>query len=64
MPEDGSGKKVFSYDEAVALLPEVRRLTDAAYRQVADLGASTSVGVGTAEVQAVSRRSSAPGPRR
>ena len=51
MLEDHSGKKVFSYDEAVALLPEVRRLTDAAYRQVADLGASTSGGVGTAEVQ-------------
>ena len=51
MPEDRSGNKVFSYDEAVALLPEVRRLTDAAYRQVADLGASTSGGVGTAEVQ-------------
>jgi hypothetical protein len=51
MPEDGSGKKVFSYDEAVALLPEVRRLTDAAYRQVADLGAGTSGGVATQEVQ-------------
>jgi len=51
MPEDGSGKKVFSYDEAAALLPEVRRLTDAAYRQVADLGAGTSGGVATAEVQ-------------
>jgi len=51
MPEDGSGKKVFSYDEAVSLLPEVRRLTDAAYRQVADLGAGTSGGVATQEVQ-------------
>jgi len=51
MPEDGSGNKVFSYDEAVALLPEVRRLTDAAYRQVADLGAGTSGGVATQEVQ-------------
>src|SRR2546425_442813 len=46
MPEDRSGKKVFSYDEAVDLLPEVRRLTDAAYRQGADLGASTAGGGG------------------
>src|SRR5215831_10609170 len=35
MPEREMGaKKVFSYDEAVRLLPEVRRITDAAYRQV------------------------------
>jgi hypothetical protein len=51
MPEEGSGKKVFSYDEAVALLPEVRRLTDTAYRQVADLGAGSSGGMATEEVQ-------------
>ena len=51
MPEDGSGRKVFSYEEAVALLPEVRRLTDAAYRQVADLGGGASGGVATEEVQ-------------
>jgi hypothetical protein len=51
MPDDGSGKRVFSYDEAVALLPEVRRLTDVAYRQVADLGSGTSGGVATEEVQ-------------
>jgi len=51
MPEDGSGKKVFSYDEAVALLPEVRRLTDTAHRQVTDLGAGTSGGMATAQTQ-------------
>lgn len=51
MPEDGSDKKVFSYEEAVALLPEVRRLTEDAYRRVADLGAGGSEGLATAEVQ-------------
>jgi hypothetical protein len=51
MPEAGSEKKVFSYEEAAALLPEVRRLTDAAYRRVADLGAGTAEGMATAEVQ-------------
>jgi hypothetical protein len=30
-------KKTFSYSEAVALLPELRRLTDEAYRQVDEL---------------------------
>ena len=36
MPADSAGerKRVFTYDEAVRLLPEVRRLTDAAYREV------------------------------
>jgi len=32
-------RKVFSYDEAVALMPQVRRLTEDAYRRVAALGA-------------------------
>jgi hypothetical protein len=30
---------VFSYDEAVALMPQVRRLTEDAYRRVAAVGA-------------------------
>ena len=30
-------KKVFSYDEAAALMPEVRRLTEDAYQRVAAL---------------------------
>jgi hypothetical protein len=35
MPErDNSEKKIFSYAEAVALLPEVRRLTEEAYQAV------------------------------
>jgi hypothetical protein len=51
MPEDGSGNRVFSYDEAVALLPEVRRLTEAAYQRVAALGVGTGAGVATEEVQ-------------
>jgi hypothetical protein len=33
---------VFSYDEAVALMPEVRRLTEDAYRRVAAVGARSS----------------------
>lgn len=32
-------RKAFSYDEAVALMPQVRRLTEDAYRRVAALGA-------------------------
>ena len=51
MPEADSEKKVFSYDEAAALLPEVRRLTDAAYQRVADLGSGTAEGMATTEVQ-------------
>jgi len=51
MSEDGSENKIFSYDEAAALLPEVRRLTEAAYRRVADIGVGTSDGVATEEVQ-------------
>src|SRR5438046_809167 len=35
-------KRVFTYDEAVRLLPEVRRLTDAAYREVEAASARTS----------------------
>src|SRR2546423_12686 len=35
MAEDAvRSKKTFTYDEAAHLLPEVRRITDAAYRQV------------------------------
>jgi hypothetical protein len=51
MPQGGSDKKVFSFDEAAALLPQVRRLTEDAYRRVADLGTDTAGGVAAAEVQ-------------
>jgi len=51
LPEAGSEKKVFSYEEAAALLPEVRRLTEAAYQRVSDLGAGPAPGGAAAEVQ-------------
>jgi hypothetical protein len=35
---DLPGKKTFSYAEAVALLPEVRRITEEAHRKVEALG--------------------------
>ena len=37
-------RKVFSYDEAVALMPQVRRLTEDAYRRVAALDARAKPG--------------------
>ena len=37
MTEKLTEKTVFSYDEAAALLPEVRRLTEEAYRAVEEL---------------------------
>ena len=36
--EPTTQKKTFSYEEAAALLPEVRRLTEEAYLEVAALG--------------------------
>ena len=32
--ETDGGKKVFTYDEAARMLPDVRRLTEAAYQEV------------------------------
>ena len=40
-------KKIFSYDEAVAMLPEVQRLTEEAYRKVEALGAIAASGSNT-----------------
>lgn len=37
-----SEKRIFSYEQAVALLPEVRRLTEEAYRKVEALGAGSA----------------------
>ena len=34
-------KKIFSYSEAIALMPEVQRLTEAAYQQIEALQAGT-----------------------
>lgn len=43
MPTDASApRKTFSYDEASALLPEVRRLTEQAWRTVEELSAAGS----------------------
>lgn len=42
-------KKIFSYEEALALLPEVRRLTEEAYRKVEALGATGAPGEAGAE---------------
>jgi hypothetical protein len=48
----GQGKRVFSYDEAVALLPEVRRLTERAFERVqADSSSLSPQGVADAEAQ-------------
>jgi|SRR5215470_13003019 len=51
MPQGNPVKKIFSYDGAVALLPEVRRLTDTAYRRVEELGEGAGGGPGGEEVQ-------------
>jgi len=51
MPPDVSPRKVFSFDAAAALLPEVRRLTESAYERVAMLVDGTSAGLGTEQVQ-------------
>ena len=48
----GHGKRVFSYEEAVALLPEVRRLTERAFERVqADSGILSPQGAPGAEAQ-------------
>jgi hypothetical protein len=42
-----AAKKTFSYEEAVALLPEVQRLTDDAHRKVEALGQAAVSGSST-----------------
>jgi hypothetical protein len=49
--EKSSDKKVFSYGEALAMLPEVRRLTEEAHQQVTAL--ATHAGDGGASPQEV-----------
>jgi hypothetical protein len=57
MPEREAGaKKVFTYDEAVRLLPEVRRITDAAYRAVEAVSAAGASEAVQSEVEAVVTR--------
>ena len=40
----GHPKRIFAYDEALALLPEVRRLTEEAYERAQLVGATLSAG--------------------
>jgi hypothetical protein len=50
-------KKVFTYDEAAHLLPEVRQLTDVAYRAVESItAAAASADAAQADVEAVVTR--------
>ena len=57
MPEGAaSAKKVFTYDEAVRLLPEVRRLTEAAWQEVESMSARPTSEQAQAEVEAVVTR--------
>ena len=44
MDAETPARKVFSYDEAAALMPEVRRITEEAFRQVTALGATLTPG--------------------
>src|SRR5262245_51702036 len=41
MKHERKEKRIFSYDEAAAMLPEVRRLTEDAHRAVEALGGDT-----------------------
>ena len=58
MAEDAARtKKVFTYDEAARLLPEVRRMTDHAFRAVESISATaTSTESAQSEVESVVRR--------
>ena len=50
MKDERSEKRFFSYEEAAAMLPEVRRLTERAHRTVEELG-SEAGGSGRADLQ-------------
>ena len=51
MKHERSEKRIFSYDEAAAMLPEVRRLTEEAHRTVEDLGNDAAPARGRADLQ-------------
>jgi hypothetical protein len=51
--EAAARKRIFSYDEAAALLPEVRRLTEQAYRSVEALGPEATATQGEAVTRIV-----------
>jgi hypothetical protein len=44
MKDERKEKRIFSYDEAAAMLPEVRRLTEKAHHTVEGLGAEAGPG--------------------
>ena len=44
MKDERKEKRIFSYDQAAAMLPEVRRLTEEAHRTVEGLGAEDAPG--------------------
>ena len=50
MTHERSEKRIFSYDQAAAMLPEVRRLTEEAHRTVEALGNDAATG-GRADLQ-------------
>ena len=53
MDAEHPSKKIFSYEEALALLPKVRELTEEAYRRVEELGeAVTAQGVAAEDARA------------
>ena len=51
MKDERAEKRVFSYDEAAAMLPEVRRLTEEAHRTVEELGNDAASARGRADLQ-------------
>ena len=51
MKDESSEKRIFSFDEAAAMLPEVRRLTEKANRAVEELGDSGAEAGGRAHLQ-------------
>ena len=51
MKDERSEKRIFSYDEAAAMLPEVRRLTEEAHRTVEELGNDAASARGRADLQ-------------
>ena len=57
MPEGAARtRKVFTYDEAARLLPEVRRLTEAAYKAVEAITAAGTPETAQSDVEAVVTR--------
>jgi hypothetical protein len=51
MKDKGSEKRIFSYDQAATMLPEVRRLTEEAHRTVEELGTDTATTRGRVDLQ-------------